>query len=378
MIYIECFDNFVKQLKIIFSDEEQQNILTKIENMTVEEKSNNCKLFNSLFNDENFDMLVKSKIKVFSHKNEDTLKISESLFGSELPIKNLLNNQTDEVKNVIWINLQTLYLYIEYSKNENEQNRERMQFLNCILYAGNERSDKTFNKIKQMLGTDVNDQTSELLDDIVKSFESMMGNLNGTNPNKLIMEISEKITNKYADKINNGEIEVDKIMETISSKIPGIEEMMNTMKNVMGKSTKPKETVVMDENFSTADVEVADVKDENGTNIKIGNMLKMANKVGLIPTGKSDNSEETSTEMQGLPDFSKVFNLIQRLDNTESKEDADNLKTEMSNFLQTELGLDVEKLNQQFEELSKQIKETNHEENQIEDDIEIVDYVTKD
>jgi hypothetical protein len=48
-------------------------------------------LFSSLIGDEFFDLLIDSKIKLFSHKNPTTEEISESLFGKELCLKNILN-----------------------------------------------------------------------------------------------------------------------------------------------------------------------------------------------------------------------------------------------------------------------------------------------
>ena len=56
---------------------------------------------------------------------------------------------------------------------------------------------------------------------------------------------------------------LDKLMQSISKKVPGMEQMMggmmgDMMGGMMGgkKDTKPKEKVVIDENFSTANVEL--------------------------------------------------------------------------------------------------------------------------
>ena len=91
--YLECFNNFIKQIKNIFINENDvQLILTNISELSNEKKIYNGLLFASLLDDEHFDLLVNSKIKLFSHKNTNTLEISESLFGKDLPLKNLLNN----------------------------------------------------------------------------------------------------------------------------------------------------------------------------------------------------------------------------------------------------------------------------------------------
>ena len=43
-------------------------------------KINNGKLFNSLITEENFNLFLNSKLKIFSHKEEKSFNLSNSLF----------------------------------------------------------------------------------------------------------------------------------------------------------------------------------------------------------------------------------------------------------------------------------------------------------
>ena len=92
--YLNNFNEFVNQLKIIFINNDIQQILNDLLNLSDEDKINNGKTFIELINDNFFDDFVKAKLKIFSHKSDDTLQLSESLFGSKLCIKYILNNPT--------------------------------------------------------------------------------------------------------------------------------------------------------------------------------------------------------------------------------------------------------------------------------------------
>jgi len=105
---LEYYNNFISQLKVIFPDNNTIDLLNKLSLLSDDDKLLNCKKFNESFNDVNFDLFLKNKLKVFSHKLEDTLTISESLLSKELPLKNILNNQPEEVKTIIWKHLHSL------------------------------------------------------------------------------------------------------------------------------------------------------------------------------------------------------------------------------------------------------------------------------
>jgi hypothetical protein len=282
--YLKYFNNFIQQLKIIFPSEETLENLKTIESYSDEEKIARGQKFCSsireyLLDKEdatiqeessvkecNFDLFLKSKIKVFSHKSEDTHAISESLFGSNFCLKNLLNNQPEDVKKIIWMNLHTLYMISELLKPDELCDQEKVMRLNRVICKAkglsgfseecnkpnpnpNSNSTSTSNdssnpetkaKLQEMLGVDVNKETTSMIDDIVGSFEKVLTNQSNANPLAGIMEISQNISVKYADKINNGEIELDKLMQAITKKVPGMDQMMGGM---MGSDGAPNESV---------------------------------------------------------------------------------------------------------------------------------------
>jgi len=403
--FIEYYDNFILQLKIIFTDNETNKILDDIKNLSNEEKLIKGNLFVDSITDDIFDDFIKSKIKIFSHKNDNTKKISESLLDSNLCLKNLLNNQPDAVKKVIWLKLHILYMTIELLKPVEEQNSLQLDALNKIIniksYEETNTPDannttetnnannttETNNKLKDMLGVDVNDQTTGMIDDIVLSFEKLLSGDAKSNPLSGIMEISQKISVKYADKINNGEIELEKLMKSISKKVPGMETMLNGMSGntsdgsgglgdlggmmgsmMGGKDKKPKEKIIIDDDFSTADVQVGLNKVDNKKSINIGNVLKMADQFGVIPGGKQSGTgtgTETDSQSNALPNLGdlgdlgdiphlgKMMEMIGKLGKTETQEDVNALKLEMDTFLESELGFDVNKLTKELENMNE-------------------------
>ena len=68
-MFLDYYNSFIKQLKIIFPDANVTEILTKIENENDDSKKARGLYFAGLIDEENFDLFLKSKIKVFSHKN---------------------------------------------------------------------------------------------------------------------------------------------------------------------------------------------------------------------------------------------------------------------------------------------------------------------
>lgn len=389
--FIEYYDNFILQLKIIFTDNETNKILDDIKNLSNEEKLIKGNLFVESITDDFFDDFIKSKIKIFSHKNENTKKISESLLDSNLCLKNLLNNQPEAVKKVIWLKLHILYMTIELLKPVEEQNSLQLDALNKIINIKSYEETNTpdtnnttdaNNKLKDMLGVDVNDETTGMIDDIVLSFEKLLSGDTKSNPLSGIMEISQKISVKYADKINNGDIELEKLMKSISKKVPGMESMLNGMSGntsdgsdglggiggmmgsmMGGKDKKPKEKIIIDDDFSTADVQVGLNKVDDKKSINIGNVLKMADQFGVIPGGKQSGSEtETDSQSNGLPNLGdlgdiphlgKMMEMIGKLGKTETQEEVNALKLEMDTFLESELGFDVNKLNKELENMTE-------------------------
>ena len=214
--------------------------------------------------------------------------------------------------------------------------------------------DSNYNRL------DVN-ETTTMIDDIVGSFEKVLMNESGGNPLSGIMEISQMISVKYADKINKGEIELDKLMQAITSKVPGMEQMMGGMMGGSKDKEKQKEKILMDENFSTANIEVGMNQEPESKGMNISGILKMADQMGVIPGGKQSSNESNMEDvMNGIPGIGKMMEMMQKLENTNTQEDAEALKLEMDTFLQTELGVDIEKLNEQLESTTKQFQNQNN------------------
>jgi hypothetical protein len=330
--FVKNFNIFIEQLKVIFPNDDIMLILDNINSLSDEDKIKSGERFNNMITDEYFDMFIKSKIKVFSHKDSKTKEISESLFGENFCLKNLLNNQPDDVKLVIWTHLHTLYFMTELQKPSDTINTERISVLSNMLdkkttpeeefdnHDTHSKKPNVTKKLHDILGVDVNKDTTEMIDEIVSSFEKIMNKTSSANPISGIMEISKLISVKYADKINSGEIEIDKLMAAISKKVPGMDKMMDQMMNSMkgNKDSKPKEKVVIDENFSTALVNVGKVEEES-SGMKIGSMLKMADQFGVIPGGKKSDNNMSSmlssmSSGDGMPDISEMMKSMSNND----------------------------------------------------------------
>jgi hypothetical protein len=362
--YLNNFNEFVNQLKIIFINNDIQQILNDILQLSNEDKINNGKLFVELINSQFFDDFVKAKLKIFSHKNNNTLQLSESLFGSKLCIKYILNNQSEEIKKLIWTNLYNLYISCESLKPVEEQNTVKMDYIMRLL---NTKTNDARKKIHEVLGTDINDHTTDMVNDIVSSFENIMNTKPGSNPLSDIMGLSQQISVKYANKINNGDIEIDKLLKCMTNKIPGMENMMSgensdimnnimsSMGNMTGGNTE-KEKIIIDDHFSTASVDVG-ATDKDKNNINFGNILKMADQFGVLPGGKQTTNDNTndntnpdlsSFNLDGLcnnPQLSKIMGMMSKLNSVNTPDEIENLKTEVDSFLQNEMNVDMDKIN---------------------------------
>ena len=344
--------------------------------------------FYSLLEDDNlFLQFVNNKIKVFSSKSNETNQLSKSLFGEDVLLKNLFNNQSNSNKLLLWDSLLYLYIYLE---KVNKNRDDRMESL---------RDRFTINKQKMsecvkdnILPDNVNDTTTNMVNDIIGSFDSIFSG--GKNPFENIMEVTTKISEKYYKDIENGNVEIDKLLQNMpipgkDNKIEGdmgpmgdmmknmggmMENMMkgggngnadmgDMMKNMGGMmenmlggdmgdmmknafNKKEEETTVIDENFSTADVDVVEQKESNGN--MLGGMLNMANK---------------------LPDLGNLTGMVSDLKNldTNDKEGLSNIKNQMDGFLEKSLGVDINKFNQSMENLVQNLEKKKGENNSVEE-----------
>jgi len=234
---ISIYNQFVENVQSLTGND------TSNYNDDIEARLN--KFYQSLQNEDTFSLFCMTKIKVFSAKTEETFDVSSSLFGSELTLKHIFNNQQDNVKNQLWELLLNLYIQLERVKNNNQ---ERIAAVKDGLKKHRQNTSHNIKSdiFKNVLNADVNNTTNNMLDDIIGSFQNVVSNKG--NPFENIMGITEMITSKYGSKIENGEVEIDKILG-------GMGGLLNKgMSDVMGK--KEEEPVIIDDNFSTANIDV--------------------------------------------------------------------------------------------------------------------------
>lgn len=327
--FLEYFNKFNDQLLEYFKnnddDDVNDNFLNTInvaKALSKEDKLATADRFVDNMTPELFELFVASKLKVFSHKNDSSKKLSESLFGESLTLKQLLNNQTDAVKKTIWVYIHVLFLYSQLSVQTERQNPDYIERLTKLLNINPQQTNDPFDKteasdrIYNLLNVTVNDDTKSMIDDIVNSFDPLIEGKDA-NPISSIMQISQTISSKYADKINSGDIELEKLMESIKDKVPGMSGIIdnfNNMKASTGKETKPKEKVIIDENYSTSKIDLGENTDNKTSSFNIGKILKTVDSLGVLPGGSAKDKKNSSNEqntMPSMPGMEEMFKMIQ-------------------------------------------------------------------
>lgn len=357
------FNSFIVSLNNIFP---QNELLIKIHNETAEEKIIRVqRLYKSLSATTNFNNFCKSKIKVFSHKENDTHLISESLFGSQLSLKKIFNNQTDDIKEKLWNilhNLLKIYLEQEKFNNPSKLLDERLVKLQETISNTKLKLNQTKQSLKNLLQTDkLNGSTNEMINDIFKSFEEVM---TGKNDMNSIINLSTQLGEKYEDKIKNGEIDFNGLLGNLQNTLPGMENMKNIIDPLMqmtslGKEAEPTEKVIIDENFSTASVQTGKL-DEMNEKPMLGNMINVVNKSGLIDMMSGNgNGPNLMNMFNGNPselmnmfsgEGSDTINKLLGVANKLKETGLDN-REEINNIFKNDLGLDVDKINAEMASL---------------------------
>jgi hypothetical protein len=321
------FDNFISHISQLFPD---NKVLEKVNIESDESKLDRIKKLNDSINTTtNFNYLLKNKIKLFSHKEKDTLKISESLFGSDLSLKKIFNNQEETIKLVLWKDIKNLLLaYNELLIQNDITNKNILEKISKL------KDDTTpmvnpKESINKILNTaNLNDTTNSMINDIFGSFENSINNP-GNNPFANIMEIGQVITEKYKDDIESGKINLDDLLKNMTQ-LPGMENMGNMVDMLtkqMGSTTsEPAEKVVIDENFSTSIVPQGENKD-NESGMNVASLLKTVNSLGGL------GGQE--------PDINKLMGLFSKLGQTEDP-------SQLNNIFQNELGIDMNKFTQEM------------------------------
>jgi len=305
---------------------------------TPEQQLDRVKKFNdSLYNITLFNFFLKNKIKLFSHKEKNTTIVSESMFGSDITLKKIFNNQDETVKLLFWMDLKQLLLsYNKYLLSINPDDKkilERIQQLEAKPFIDPKEG---LNKILKT--ENLNETTNNMINDIFSTFEKTVNNP-GSNPFSNIMQISQIISEKYKSNIENGEVNLDDLLANMTG-IPGMENMSGLISSIttqLGQpNTESQEKVIIDENFSTAIVPKGEQK-EDTTNVNVGELLKTMDSLGALSLGKQLISGEASDE-NGI---GKLMDVFGKLSNTSNP-------SQLSEIIETDLGIDMNKFTDQM------------------------------
>lgn len=399
MSNLELYQNYVKNIEIFLNID-----LSEYKDLSEDIINSRVNTFMNCLNDSNLFLLFAScKVKVFSSKSENTRLLSESLFTETLLLKNLFNNQKEDVKYRSWYNILNFYLQLEKLNDNREERVELLQ----------EKLEKIINDEKNsikssLLSSNVNETTTNMLDDIVGSFQDVVGD--NQNPFENIMGITQKISQKYFKDIENGNIEIDKVLKDITGTLGGAEgmtEATKAMEQMMGgegslpnitgmmenltkgglgsmlggKKKEVSQPTIIDETFSTANVEQGEEKEEKrGPNIAsmaknlsgMGDMMKGFSGMGdmmkgLTGSGNDEDSEDMdlgklqeqmSSMMGGLtsmmgdtnPELKETMDKVLGGLNDPENMDVDSLQEQM-NSMMSGMGLDMSQLTKSMNDM---------------------------
>ena len=307
---VELYNEILDNIKNIVKHD-----TSLLKEASIELKQSRLNSFHESLTDESlFVLFSKSKIKVFSGKTDETHAISCSLFTEELTLKQVFNNQTDIIKNQFWDRLYRLYIEIDKTKTVNNER------FSLLLDRIKDITQTLSNKVKNdILKVDVNNTTNNMIDDIVGSFQNMMNNK--SNPFDNIMNITNMISDKYKNQLQNGDIQLDKIMGGIDGVLPGL----------MKQHEAKVEPVIIDENFSTSNVDIGVEGEESKGGIS--NMMKM------------------------LPNMGGLMSMVSRINTAENNDDLVNIKKDMDHFLEKELKVDMKQFNETMNNIEKKMED---------------------
>lgn len=302
--------------------------------LSLDERLNN--FYKSLENEDTFALFSQTKIKAFSARTVETYDLSSSLF-QDYTLKTAFNNQTEEVKSQLWEALFLLYIELERLNNKFP---ERVKLLKEQIRAVRHSVQKPELKsdiLKNLIKTDVNKDTNNMLDDIMGSFTNMFNNKGGANPFENIMNLSNMISEKYSDKIQNGDIELDKLLNGMTGAMGGGDGMMDNLKNMMGGDglmdglknmmggKKDEAPVVIDEQFSTSNIDV----------------------------GKEDESK--GFNLGALNKFKPLVDMVSKLGNLDGEGDLEDIKNNLDTFMKDELKVDMDKYKDHMSHIEKEL-----------------------
>jgi len=275
---------------------------------------------------------MKNKIKLFSHKDKNTLEVSESIFGSEITLKRIFNNQDESVKTLFWSDLKNLLIsynnYILSIDPDDKKAQEKIQNL---------EKKPTINPkdgLDKILKTEnLNQTTNNMINDIFSTFEETVEKP-GSNPFSNIMQISQTISEKYKTNIENGEVNLDDLLKNMTG-LPGMENISGIIGSITNQiqhtETVPAEKVVIDEEFSTAIVPTGEQK-EDTANFNVGELLKTMDSFG----GLGFTNPFTSGDASDDNNMNKLMNVFNKLSNTDNQ-------SQLNEIFENDLGINMDK-----------------------------------
>ena len=327
--YILCYTNFINELKKIneyvsfeFDNETIfENEIKMNENLTDEEKISRGNIFNNILkNDDMFNLFAQNKYKIFNKENLPILK--SCLLGEILQLDVLLDNKSIKIKNIIWCQLYHIYISTELLKPPEDQLTERVNILFNKINNKTEipKLKSEFNKhdikdnIYGLIGDKLNGTTKDIIDDIINSFDDIVINKDTTELIPNILNLGQKISDKYSNHIEKNNINLDQLLQVIIDKIPGIS---NLIPNLFKNSNKEEKQYIISEDFSTADIQVGELE-ESQNNFKIGDILKLADSLGIMPNKQSNNLTKNDNTAKDI-NINSLLDVLKNLDTKQSK-----------------------------------------------------------
>lgn len=347
--YDEKYSEFVDQILKLYPDQNSDvyKCVKQINSIDQQEKRNCGLKFAELVNKSttNKNQLLNRKIKLFSSKSDENKKISYALLKF-IPLKKLLNgsNVTNQVRDIIWDYISLLYVFSELSSKDKGNIDKNL--IKQILHSVNDSSKKnsdtttsdkkevvkksTSNNAKQnILNLDCNNETNNMINDIVGMFQNNLENDdNDGNPFKNIVEVTKKITEQYQGKIENGEIDLDGLLKNIQGSMPNLPNL-----NLDGKSEDEIKHII-DENFTTADVNVGEAKKDEKSGFDMSQMMGMMKNL----------NDTLGSGGEGMEGLSKMMESLGGMKMPENEEEAAAHSEKMRNILQKDFNMDLSEL----------------------------------
>jgi hypothetical protein len=355
--YDEKYSEFVDQILKLYPDQNTDvyKCVKQINSLDQQQKRDCGLKFAELINKSttNKNQLLNRKIKLFSSKVNENKKISYSLLKF-IPLKKLLNgNVTNQVKDIVWDYILLLYVFTELSSKDKGNIDKNLikQILHSVNDSSKKNSDSSSSEInvkkkeikknesksdKNILNLDCNKETNNMINDIVGMFQNNLENEdNDGNPFKNIVEVTKKITEQYQGKIENGDIDLDDLLKNIQGSMPNLPNL-----NLDGKSEDEIKHII-DENFSTADVNVGESKKDEKGGFDMSQMMGMMKNL----------NDTLGSGGEGMEGLSKMMESLGGMKMPENEEEAAEHSEKMRNILQKDFNMDLSELDTLKDEL---------------------------